>query len=366
MGEVYLAHDPHIDRKVALKVLHKKHLSDKMIIKRFAKEAKAIGRLAHPDIIGVYDVGLDHGTIYIAMEYVEGKPLNEVMKSRKLDMTTIVKICRQVAVALDYAHKQGIVHRDIKPSNLMITDNCQVKLTDFGIARFNDASLTRQTHMGDVLGTPAYMSPEQIDGEPIDHRSDLFSLGVILYELVVGQRPFIGDKISAVLNAITQQRFIPPKKENPSISSDLNTLILKCMDNNPDRRYQSGAELAKDLSAHLPNEKTDSKLLKSARRYKRFVWLAILMAAGALCWQGYHYMTANQPVTALVSISSDPSNASIYLDNTLKGKTPMRCEVPLGIYDIRLTLTGHYESEAQIDVNESGEIPVHLRLLPKE
>jgi serine/threonine protein kinase len=299
------------------------------------------------------------------MEYIEGKPLNEVIESRKLDVATIVKIGRQVAAALDYAHKNGIVHRDIKPSNLIITDNWNVKLTDFSIAHFSDASLSGQTKMGDILGTPSYMSPEQIDGQSIDHRSDLFSLGVILYELAVGERPFAEKTISALLKAITQPKFIPPKKANPSISPKMNGLILKCMEKSPYRRYQSGADLAQDLSALLPNQKTD-KLLKSTKRYKRFGWAAILMAAGVLGWLGYQHMAANQPVTALVSISSDPSNASIYLNNTFKGKTPMRCKVLLGTHDLRLILAEHYESEARIDVNESGEIPVHLRLLPKE
>lgn len=366
VGEVYLAHDPNIDRKVALKVLHKEHLASKEIIKRFTKEAKAIGRLSHPNIVSVYDVGKDHGTIYIAMEYLEGHPLNEAIQSKKFDMATIVRIGRQVAAALDYAHQKGIVHRDVKPSNLMITDTNQVKLTDFGIAHFEDASITLQTCSGDILGTPAYMPPEQVAGQDVDGRSDLYSLGVILYELMVGRRPFIENTLTALFKAISQDSFIPPRKVKPSIPTDLSDIVQKCMEKNPDRRYQSGAELASALSAHLPDEKTDLKPLKGRQKIMGFGWAAILIAAGVICWQVYDYMRIPQPVTAFVNFSSEPSNASIYLNNTFKGTTPMRCELPLGMYDVRLTLAEYYESEAQIDVRESGEMPVHLRLIPKE
>lgn len=366
VGEVYLAHDPRIDRKVALKVLHKEHLASKEIIKRFIKEAKAIGRLSHPNIVSVYDVGKDRGSIYIAMEYLEGRPLNEVIQSKKLDMASIVGIGRQVAAALDYAHQKGIVHRDVKPSNLMITDTNQVKLTDFGIAHFEDASITLQTCSGDILGTPAYMPPEQVAGQDVDGRSDLYSLGVILYELIVGRRPFVENTLTALFKAITQHNLIPPEKVNPSIPSELSDIVLKSMDKNPDRRYQSGAELASALGACLPGQKTDLKPLKGKQKVMPLVWAAILMVAGVICWQVYDYMRADQPVTAFVNISSEPSNASIYLNNTFKGTTPMRCELPLGMYDLRLTLAEHYESEAQIDVSESGEMPVHLRLIPKE
>ena len=366
VGEVYLAHDPHIDRQVALKVLHKEHLTSKKIIKRFIKEAKAIGRLSHLNIVSVYDVGKDHGTIYIAMEYLEGQPLNEELQSKKFDITSIASIGRQVAAALDYAHQKGIVHRDVKPSNLIITDNNQVKLTDFGIAHFEDPSITLQTCSGDILGTPAYMSPEQVAGREVDGRSDLYALGVILYELMVGQRPFIENTLAALFKAITQHNLIPPKKANPSIPSDLSDIVLKSMDKNPDRRYRSGAELAAALGAYLPDEKTDFKPLKGMKKIMGFGWAAILMVAGVICWQVYDYTNANQPVTAFVNISSEPSNASIYLNNTFKGATPMRCELQLGMYDVRLTLADHYESEAQLDVSESGEMPVHLRLSPKE
>jgi eukaryotic-like serine/threonine-protein kinase len=365
MGEVFLAHDPHIDRKVALKVLQKDHLTSKAIVNRFIKEAKAIGRLSHPGIVGVYDVGKDHGTIFIAMEFLEGLPLNEAVRTRKFGRAEIVNICRQVADALDYAHQRGIVHRDIKPSNLILTENDQVKLTDFGIAHFEDASLTLKTRSGDILGTPAYMSPEQISCKGVDNRSDLYSLGVILYELMAGRRPFMGNNLASLFKAITDHKTTPPIKADPSIPKGLNAVILKAIEKDPNRRFQSGAEMVSALNRQRPDAKIDFKPAVSRMITKPLVWIAIVLIAVAAGWQIYRHVVAHPPPTALVNITSEPSSASIYLNNTFKGKTPMRCELPLGRYDVRLTLAEYYESEAQIDVRDSAEMPVHLRLIPK-
>jgi eukaryotic-like serine/threonine-protein kinase len=365
MGEVFLAHDPHIDRKVALKVLQKDHLASKAIVNRFIKEAKAIGRLSHPGIVGVYDVGKDHGTIFIAMEFLEGQPLNEVVRTRKLGIPAILDICRQVATALDYAHQRGIVHRDIKPSNLILTEKDQVKLTDFGIASFEDASLTLKTRSGDILGTPAYMSPEQIGGKGVDNRSDIYSLGVILYELLVGRRPFVGKNLASLFKAITDHKMMPPIKANPSIPKGLNAVILKAVEKDPNRRFQSGAEMAAALSRYLPGAQAGFKTPANRVVFRRLGWVVILLASLAGGWLVYQHMAASPPPMALVNITSEPSSANIYLNNTFKGKTPMRCELPLGRYDVRLTLAEYYESEAQIDVRDASEMPVHLRLIPK-
>jgi serine/threonine protein kinase len=366
MGEVFLAHDPHIDRKVALKVLQKDHLASKPIVNRFIKEAKAIGRLSHPGIVGVYDVGKDHGTIFIAMEFLEGRPLNEAARTRKFSTAEIVNLCRQVADALDYAHQRGIVHRDIKPSNLILTDNGQVKLTDFGIAHFEDASLTLKTQSGDILGTPAYMSPEQISGKGVDNRSDLYSLGVILYELLIGRRPFTGNNLASLFKAITDHKTIPPVKSDPSIPKGLNDVILKAIEKDPDRRFQSGAEMVSALNRQRPDAANDRRPFIRRVLANPLGWIGIVLIAVGAGWQIYRHSFEPPPPTAVVNITSDPSMASIYLNNTFKGKTPMRCELPFGRYDVRLTLAEHYESEAQIDVRDASEMPVHLRLIPRE
>jgi serine/threonine protein kinase len=366
MGEVFLAHDPHIDRKVALKVLQKDHLTSKAIVNRFIKEAKAIGRLSHPGIVGVFDVGKDHGTIFIAMEFLEGRPLNEAVRAKKFSTAEIVDVCRQVADALDYAHQRGIVHRDIKPSNLILTENGQVKLTDFGIAHFEDASMTLKTRSGDILGTPAYMSPEQIGGKTVDNRSDLYSLGVILYELLVGQRPFVGNNLAALFKAITDHKVTPPIKANPSIPKGLNAVVQKAIEKDPGRRFQSGAAMVSALSRYRTGAKGDLKPLAARLVSNPLGWIAVALIAVLAGWQVYSHTTVQPPPTALVNITSEPSSASIYLNNTFKGKTPMRCELPFGRYDVRLTLAEYYESEAQIDVRDASDMPVHLRLIPKE
>ena len=179
MGVIYKAHDPQIDRVIALKVLRHDRVTSEEFVKRFYKEAKAIGRLSHSAIVTIYDVGQDKGTIYIAMEFLEGPSFDGIIQERRLSPEEIVDLGAQVAEALDYAHQQGIVHRDIKPANIILTPTGQVKITDFGIARIEDPSAPQQTQAGEILGTPSYMSPEQVMGQPVDGRSDLYSLGVI-------------------------------------------------------------------------------------------------------------------------------------------------------------------------------------------
>jgi len=168
MGLVYQAHDPEIDRLIALKVLREDRLTSAAFVQRFLKEARAIGRLSHPRIVTVYDVGQDHGTIYIAMELLQGEPLNALLEKKKFSPEEITNLGIQVAETLDYAHQKGIVHRDIKPSNILVQPDGQIKITDFGIAHIEDPEASIQTQAGEILGTPAYMSPEQVRGQPAD------------------------------------------------------------------------------------------------------------------------------------------------------------------------------------------------------
>jgi serine/threonine-protein kinase len=251
MGVVYQAHDPQIDRPVALKVLREDRVVSEDFVLRFFKEAKFIGRLSHPNIVTVYDVGRDHGTIYIAMEYLQGQPFNEVIRSGRLSIEKIIDIALQVANALGYAHEKGIVHRDIKPSNIILTDEGNVKLTDFGIARAEDSNAAQQTQTGVILGTPFYMSPEQVMGKRIDGRSDLFSLGVILYELIVDSKPFEGDHFAAIFRAITDDIPVAPLKIDASIPQSISDLIMKALSKNPDERFQTGKEMGDALKTCL-------------------------------------------------------------------------------------------------------------------
>lgn len=236
-GVVYKAHDPQIDRLVALKVLRPDRVTSENFVRRFLKEARAIGRLSHPNIVTVYDVGRDHGTIYIAMEFLEGVPLNEFPGRNGLSLEKVIGIGIQVAETLDYAHNNGIIHRDIKPSNIIVTSGDQARITDFGIARIEDPSAHHQTQAGEILGTPLYMSPEQIMGRPVDGRSDLYSLGVIVYELIAGRRPFNGESLAAIFKAITQDDPAEPKKPDIPMPLPLSELIMKSLDKLPEHRF---------------------------------------------------------------------------------------------------------------------------------
>jgi eukaryotic-like serine/threonine-protein kinase len=247
MGVVYQAHDPQIDRSVALKVLRPDRVTSETFRHRFLKEARAVGRLSHPNIVVVFDIGEDHGTVYISMEFLEGRPLSDLVQEERFTEAEALEVGIQVADALDYAHRKGIVHRDIKPSNIIIQPDGQVKITDFGIAHIDDPEATTQTQAGEILGTPAYMSPEQVLGQPVDGRSDLFSLGVILYELCVGHRPFRGETLATIFRAITNEDPVEPVRENSTVSSPLSQTIMKCLAKGPEQRFPSGKELTDAL-----------------------------------------------------------------------------------------------------------------------
>jgi serine/threonine-protein kinase len=248
MGVVYQGFDPIIGRTVAIKTMLPEGLSPQEFQEykaRFQREAMAAGILAHPNIITVYDFGEDNGVLYLAMEYLEGKSLEKIVQEQTiLPIETILPIYDQVCSALDNAHRNKIVHRDVKPANIMILQNGLVKVTDFGIAKMMSMGMTQA---GQILGTPNYMSPEQVKGRQIDGRSDIFSLGVILYELVTGEKPFGGQNITTVIYKIINENPIPPRELDASIHAGLSHVINKALAKNVDERYQTCQELAEDL-----------------------------------------------------------------------------------------------------------------------
>ncbi|MDR3555347.1 MAG: protein kinase [Syntrophobacteraceae bacterium] len=247
MGVVYQARDPHIDRLVALKVLRPDRVSSEEFMKRFMKEAKAIGRLSHPNIVAVYDIGEDRGTAYIAEEYLEGLPLDLTMEKGRLSTQDIVAIGISVAETLDYAHRKGIVHRDVKPSNIIVLPDKHIKLTDFSIAHIEDSESTVQTQAGEILGTPAYMSPEQVLGQAVDGRTDIFSLGVVLYELATGERPFKGSSLTAIFRAITTASPAQFSKLKSPVPHRVERVIMKSLAKDPGKRYSNGLQMAEAL-----------------------------------------------------------------------------------------------------------------------
>ena len=250
MGVVYKARDPQIDRLVAVKTVSlsgQEPDAEKEFRMRFMHEAQAAGRLHHPGIVAIFDVGEnpENHNPYIVMEYVAGEPLNRILaREKKLPLETALQLAEKVADALDYAHAQGVIHRDVKPGNILVTKDGHAKIADFGIAKLNLAHFTLP---GRVLGTPAYMAPEQLSGERADGRSDLFSLGVILYAMVTGHSPFQGNSATTVCFKVANSEPVAASALDLSLPRELDEVIARAMAKDPEQRYQRGTEFAEDL-----------------------------------------------------------------------------------------------------------------------
>jgi serine/threonine protein kinase len=248
MGVVYKARDPLIDRVVAIKTINLSLAMDEKeeYEGRFYQEAKAAGRLNHPNIVTIYDVGKSGDVAYIAMELLEGRELRDIMnEGALLPIDQVLNIVAQVAQGLAYAHEHEIVHRDVKPSNIMVIRDGHVKITDFGIARMASSSVRTQTGM--VLGSPKYMSPEQVMGKTIDQRSDIFSLGVMLYEMLTGQAPFDGENVNAIMYQTLNAIPTPPSILNPAVPEMVNFIVAKALAKGMEDRYQNAKDFAVDL-----------------------------------------------------------------------------------------------------------------------
>ena len=256
MGVVYRAEDPALDRVVALKtiVLADDAEGREDYHKRFFLEAKAAGKLTHPNIVTTYDFGEEDGVAYMAMELLEGTELRERLKGGALPPAEALGIAMQIAQGLAFAHERGVVHRDVKPANIMLLERGQAKIMDFGIARVRAAD--HKTSTGMVLGTPKYMSPEQIAGVPVDHRSDIFSLGIVLYEMVTGLRLFAGDDVAQIAHNVTQVDPEPPTRLDPSLPAMLDFVVARALKKDPAVRYQDAHELAADLATCVAELRT--------------------------------------------------------------------------------------------------------------
>src|ERR1700691_1530801 len=245
MGVVYKATDPVIGRAVAVKTIKLSEegtgLSRPELLSRFQTEARAAGLLTHPNIVVVFDAGEEEGLFYITMELVEGRSLQTMLDGRQLfPLPRVMKLMEQVCSALDFAHRRNVVHRDNKPANLMLTADDTVKITDFGTAKILQFGTAQTAH---VMGTPSYMSPEQVKGKPVDGRSDIFSLGVILYELMTGEKPFPGQNITTVIYKIINEEPIPPRSLDSSIHPGLSAVISRALAKEPAARFQNCHEL---------------------------------------------------------------------------------------------------------------------------
>jgi predicted Ser/Thr protein kinase len=249
MGTVYRGVDPAINRPVALKTIRLDFINDpaefEELKERLYREAQAAGKLSHPNIVTIYDVGSEGPLQYIAMEYLEGQTLeNLIRKKVKFNYRIIAQIITQMCQALEYAHDRGIVHRDIKPANVMVLADYRIKVMDFGIARIDSNSMTKT---GIAMGTPNYISPEQLKGLPIDRRADLFSLGVVMYEMLLGRRPFKGENITSLIYSILHHEPEKPSAVNPQIPLLFDHIVIRALKKVPAERYQKASDLMADL-----------------------------------------------------------------------------------------------------------------------
>ena len=243
-GRVARAHDPMIGRLVAIK-LFPKELASGEARQRFIQEARVVGQLSHPSIITLHDMGIDEATQtpYLVMEYLEGQPLDRILEKGSVPYPRACAWAAEVACALGVAHRKGVIHGDVKPANMLITDDGRLKLMDFGMARL----ASRDSKATPLVGTPAYWCPEQIMGKPQDARSDLFSLGVVLYEMVTGKRPFDADSLQAICSRVLSSTPLPPSHANPSVPSNFDGIVARCLAKDPAARYAPAEALAEEL-----------------------------------------------------------------------------------------------------------------------
>lgn len=389
MGVVYLAEDLELRRKVALKLLSPHYTSNPDAKARFKREAQAAAALTQPNIVTIYEVGEYGNQSYIAMEYVEGESLAEVMARQRMTAEEAIAIVIQLCQGLSKAHRAGIVHRDLKPANILIDKDGQVKIVDFGLARMSDVS--KLTLDGKVMGTPNYMSPEQVKGETSDRRSDIFSVGIILYELLTGECPFRGDQQLAVLYAIAHEAPLPLAHYLQNISGKLQVILDKALQKDPAARYQNIEGLLADLQGELPvdhwQSRSISKLKISSRsrslpspersggfirRHGRVMFLALVGLALVITAALFvpDYFKRMQPQTSgttekMLTINTTPAGATVFLNGDSVGVTPFSVPTSAnGAVDMRLLKKNYAPMDTSISITGSRDSSFSFLLIP--
>jgi len=390
MGIVMKGKDPKIDRLVALKIIKFEDIIDsgreKELIERFYIEARAAGKLTHPNIVTIYDVGEESGMSFIAMEFVEGRDLADILrKEKKVPFKRAANLIIQIAEGLAFAHERGIIHRDIKPGNILIQENDKVKITDFGLARLQSAGSVTQT--GHAVGSPLYMSPEQVQSHPMDGRSDIFSLGVMFYELVTGVKPFEADSLTSIIFKIIQEDPLPPSKYDKRISPSAEAVISKMMVKDPEQRYRSCGDVAKDLKkiSSFPDgfdgltgsdaamtidfATSDKDAIDQAQpETKGSMWAIALLFIAVLAGGAWWYMQGVQrqaappePSIAVTTPVSKPAEP-IKEPEEIKPDPPVPAEPkapePVAVVKGFVTINSPIESKVIIDGRPAGETPL--------
>ena len=318
MADVYCAEDAQLGRRVALKVLHRRYAEDPQFVERFRREASSAAGLQHPNIVGIYDRGEWDGTYYIAMEFVEGRTLKDiVLEKGPAPPAAAIDITLQILRAARYAHKRGIVHRDIKPQNVLIDQEGRVRVADFGIAR---AGTSDMTETGSIMGTAQYLSPEQAQGRPVDARSDLYSIGVVLYELLAGQVPFDAETPVTVALMQVNETPVPPGQRNPEVPPALDAVVMRGLEKDPARRFADADEFIAALEAAraghevLPPPPVIEEVVEEEPGRRWWLWLLILLALAAIAL-GLYLLLRPEQVEVPNVIGRESATATQILQN---------------------------------------------------
>ena len=418
MGVVYKARDPNIDRIVAIKAIKGDELvaatDGEELLARFRREVQTAGELTHSNIVTIYDGGQDGELHWLAMEYVDGPSLDKVIGDKIiLPLQDILSIFVKICSAIDFAHRHNIIHRDLKPANILLTPDWEPKIADFGIARVASSTMTRT---GVILGTPSYMSPEQITGQRVDSRSDIFSLGIILYELITGERPYLGDNPTTIMYKIVHSDPVPPESVNITLPNGLSGIVMKALRKNPEDRYQRAGDVANDLinlvrsspelsvatsRLDMPTARFTAggagtydtyqsvgapPVEKKKSRLPMLILLLVIIAGsiaggiyylstqagtggrGSLAGNGGGSEAPAESITRDITVTTETEGATVYVDGKLQeGTTPLTISLarPKGSSALLMVEQGCYAAEEQIAFDSTDPLEKALELKPK-